>query len=527
MHKKHLFLGDEAIAQAALDAGISGAYAYPGTPSTEIMEFIQMAPEAEAGGVHRQWSSNEKTAMESALGMSYAGRRVIVCMKHVGLNVAADPFVNSAITGAHGGLLVVVADDPSMHSSQNEQDTRHYARFAGIPLFEPGSQQEAYDMVIAALDYSEQVKLPVLMRVTTRMAHSRADVLRGGVRPQNALNPLQDPRQFVLLPANARRNHAALIEKQAVLEADAQASVFNRYVQGPDRSLGILVTGLAGNYVDEVYEGSACPHPVLYVRQYPLPGDSVRRLYAECDALLVVEEGAPFVEEQLAGMIPTNKPVHGRLDGTLPRVGELTPDYLARALGIDATDGFAASGELKPRPPQLCKGCPHIDSYNFLNEVLESYPGSRVFADIGCYTLGALPPFEAIHTCVDMGASITMAKGGADAGISPAVAVIGDSTFTHSGITGLLDCVHENTPVTILILDNDTTGMTGQQDSMATGRLLSICSGMGVAADHIVTLVPLKKNHAENIQRFEAELNYDGVSVVIAKRACIHVKRRV
>ena len=523
-HEKQLMLGDEAIAQGALDAGISGVYAYPGTPSTEIMEYVQHSAEAAALGVHREWSSNEKTAMEEALGMSYAGRRVIVCMKHVGLNVAADPFVNAAVTGTQGGLVVVVADDPSMYSSQNEQDSRYYADFAGIPFFEPRNQQEAYDLMGYMLDLSEQHRLPVLMRVTTRLAHSRADVVRGSVRKGNPLNPPKDHRQFTLLPANARRNFEALTKKQPVLLAQSESSMFNTLDRRGDASVGIVATGLAGNYLDEAFAGR---HPAVYIRHYPAPVALLKSLYDSCESLLILEEGAPYLERQLMGLLGTGKPIHGRCDGTLPRTGELTPDLVTAALRNEKPAVPVLSPHVQPRPPQLCKGCPHIDTYLFLNDALVSYEGARVFADIGCYTLGALPPFESIHTCVDMGASITMAKGAEDAGLRPALAVIGDSTFTHSGMTGLLDAVYENTPITVLILDNDTTAMTGQQSSMATGRLEQICRGLGVAEEHVRVVIPLKKNHEENAAVLKAEIDYPGVSVIISRRPCIQLKRRM
>jgi len=524
-NKRHLLLGDEVIAQGALDAGISGAYAYPGTPSTEIFEYIQKAPEAVERGIHREWSTNEKTALEEALGMSYAGKRTLVSMKHVGLNVAADPFVNSAITGVNGGLVIIVADDPSMHSSQNEQDSRNYAKFAGIPLLEPSSQQEAYDMVYSAFDTSEAEALPILIRITTRLAHSRADIVRREVCPQQQRPLPTDPRQFTLLPGNARRNYAALIEKQPHLEALALESEFNTYTDADDHTLGVIATGIAANYVAEVFAGT-CPHPLLKIGQYPVPIKLIEKMQRECDAVLVVEEGAPFVEDMMTGIGSDTSNIHGRLDGVLPRTGELTPDHLASALQMKKKF-TEISDVVKPRPPQLCKGCSHRDSYAFLKEATAEFDDCRVFGDIGCYTLGALPPFNAIDACVDMGASITMAKGAADAGMHPAICVIGDSTFTHSGMTGLLDAVYENTRMVVMILDNGTTAMTGMQDSMATGRLESICEGLGVASEHIRVVVPLSKNHDENVRVLREEIEYNGISVVIPRRACIHLKRKM
>jgi indolepyruvate ferredoxin oxidoreductase alpha subunit len=522
-----LFLGDEAIAQAALDAGISGVYAYPGTPSTEIMEFVQQSAEAEKRGLHRQWSANEKTAMEEALGMSYAGRRALCCMKHVGLNVAADAFMNSAVTGIHGGLVVLVADDPSMHSSQNEQDSRFYGKFAAVPVFEPASQQEAYDMVRLAFDFSEQLRLPVLMRIVTRLAHSRADVTRKPPSAENPLNPSSDSKQWVLLPGHARRNWASLMERMPDITRQVDALPWNQFVQGTDRKMGIIAAGIAFNYLNECYPDGTCPYPVLKIAQYPLSPDRIGALKATCDSILVLEDGAPFIEEQLKGIFPQSiMPIRGRLDGTLPRTGELTPENVALALGFLKTEGPAVPGIVPPRPPALCRGCPHCDSYAFLKEAIADKPNARVFSDIGCYTLGALPPYEAIHSCVDMGASITMAKGAADAGVRPAFAVIGDSTFTHSGITGLLDAVSEKSPVKLLILDNEITGMTGGQESLAFGRLEAICSGIGVEPAHIRVLTPLAKHHAENVRIVREEMEWSGVSVLIARRGCIQIRKK-
>lgn len=523
---KQLFLGDEAIAQAALDAGLSGVYAYPGTPSTEITEYIQHSKEAIERNVHREWATNEKTAMESAIGMSYAGKRAMVCMKHVGLNVAADPFMNVAITGANGGLVIVVADDPSMHSSQDEQDSRFFAKFAFIPVFEPSNQQEAYDMTYEAFDFSEKYGIPVMIRVTTRLAHSRSGVEQKPVKPQNEIHLHSNPKQFILLPALARKYYQELLDKQPALESESEKSVYNRYTDGPDKSLGIITSGIGYNYLMENYVGTTCPYPVLKINQYPLPVQKIARLVDECESVLVLEEGYPLIEEQLRGLLNRCGNIKGRLDGTVNRTGELDPNIVARALGLPSTEGNPVPGIVAPRPPALCNGCPHIDAYNALNEAMEEYGKGKVFSDIGCYTLGALPPYNAIYSTVDMGASITMAKGAADAGLLPAVAVIGDSTFTHSGITSLLDAVYENTPVTVMILDNSTTGMTGGQDSHALGRIESICKGLGVEESHIRVIKPLRNKHDENVQVIKEELAYQGVSVIVPTRECIQTLNR-
>jgi len=526
MDQKMMLLGDEAIAQAAIDAGMSGIYAYPGTPSTEITEYVIQSKEAKSGQIRAGWSTNEKTAMESALGMSYTGKRTMVCMKHVGLNVAADAFINSAITGANGGLIVVSADDPSMHSSQNEQDSRVYGNFALIPILEPTNQQDAYDMVYYGFDMSEKLGVPVLMRITTRLAHSRAGVVRKPARAQNEIHLPVDPRQFILLPANARRQYKNLLAKQQEFENCAASSGFNSFTDGEDKSLGIITTGIAYNYLLENYADRHIPFPVLKIAQYPVPHSMVEKIYNSCDKLLILEEGYPVVEESVRGFMNNGKTIHGRIDGTVPRTGELNPNIVAVALGKKDTRGKDIPAIVVGRPPSLCKGCPHIYSYNALNEALGKWSKGRVFSDIGCYTLGALDPFDAINTCVDMGASITMAKGAADAGLYPAVAVIGDSTFTHSGITGLIDCVKDKSHVLIMILDNETTAMTGGQDSSAFGRIEAICMGIGVHKDHIFVLNPSPKHHEENLAILNKELEYQGVSVIIPRRECIQTAIR-
>ena len=551
---KHLLLGDEAIAQGAIDAGLSGVYAYPGTPSTEITEYIQLCEKRRAlsaglengadsaysleakGKIFCQWATNEKTAMEGALGMSYMGKRALVCMKHVGMNVCADAFMNAAITGVNGGLVVVAADDPSMHSSQNEQDSRFYAKFAMIPCLEPSNQQEAYDMMHYAFDLSESLRTPVLFRVTTRMAHSRAVVeTMDTPREQNALSAPENTNHFILLPAFARRNYAELVEAQADFVQTSEESLYNTYTKGTQPQKAIVTTGIAYNYLMEVIgeRREAKGESILKITQYPLPKALIDQMVADgAEEILVMEEGQPVVEELLRGMVPSTVVVKGRLTGNLPRMGELTPDSVAQALSNSAASN-SPKGVQYPipeivvgRPPALCQGCGHRDMYAALNEVAAEHKGSKIFGDIGCYTLGALSPFHAIHACVEMGASITMAKGAADAGQFPSFAVIGDSTFTHSGMTGLLDCVNSKANVVVLISDNLTTGMTGGQDSAGTGRLEAICLGLGVEPEHVRVVVPLPKNMEEIKQVLREEVAYNGTSVVIARRECIQTLKR-
>lgn len=523
---KKLLLGDEAIAQGAIDAGISGVYAYPGTPSTEITEYIQNSPVAKERNLHSRWSTNEKTAMEAALGMSYMGKRALVCMKHVGLNVCADPFVNSAMTGTNGGIIVLVADDPSMHSSQDEQDSRFYGKFAMIPTFEPSNQQEAYDMMDKAYAFSEEIHLPVLLRVTTRMAHSRAVVnMKEEARKENELNYTAKASDWVLLPAFARKRNIVVTGQQAMLEEEAAKSAYNKYIEGKDKKMGIIASGIAFNYINECFP-TGCPYPVLKVSQYPLPKALVNKMTAECDEVLVIEEGQPFIEDMLRGVMPGNAVIKGRLSGELPRTGELNPDLVKKALGLPCNENFAPCEDVTPRPPALCQGCGHRDVYQALNDVLKEYPNARVFGDIGCYTLGFLPPFKAIHSCVDMGASITMAKGASDAGQWPAVAIIGDSTFTHSGMTGLLDAINENANITVIISDNLTTAMTGGQDSAGTNKFEAICRGLGLDNEHLKVVVPLPKNMPEITKTIREEIEYKGVSVIIPRRECMQTLQR-
>ena len=523
MIERKLLLGDEAIALGAIHAGISGVYAYPGTPSTEITEFIQgHAPE-----VRSRWCTNEKTAMEAALGMAYAGKRALVCMKHVGMNVAADAFVNSAITGVNGGLVVLAADDPSMHSSQNEQDSRFYGKFAMIPILEPSTQQEAYDMMAYAYQLSEETKLPVLMRVVTRLAHSRAGVVVREPLAQNALNPETDRTHWVLLPANARRQYASLVGKQESLVKISNCSRANRLnlIEGKKKEVGVIACGIAYNYVME----NITPDmdvPILKLSQYPIPEFLIEMLQSNCKSILVAEDGQPLVEEQLKSLLGADFPVKGRLTGDLPRMGELTPDSVGAALGVNIEQPYTNAQNVMPRPPALCQGCGHRDVYDALNKVAAEYEGARIFGDIGCYTLGALPPFRAIDSCVDMGASITMAKGAADAGVFPAIAVIGDSTFTHSGMTGLLDAINDNANITVVISDNLTTAMTGGQDSAGTNKFEAICLGLGLAPEHVRVVVPLPKNMEEITRTIREEIEYKGVSVIIPRRECMQTLQR-
>jgi indolepyruvate ferredoxin oxidoreductase alpha subunit len=526
--RSEILLGDEAVALAAIHAGLTAAYSYPGTPASEIMEYLVKAAAA-TGEFRASWTVNEKVAFEEALGVSFAGRRTMVSMKHVGLNVAADPFMNSAVTGTNGGLVVAVADDPGMHSSQNEQDSRYYAQFALIPCLEPANHQEAYDMTRHAFDVSERFGVPVMVRLVTRLSHSRSGVVPGQLREQNKI-AYGEGRDWTLLPLNARRRFKVLIEKQSELVKLSEESEFNHLelCDSKDR-VGVIASGIAYNYVMENFGDLDDPPSLLKVSAYPLPDALVRRLVEHVDTVVVAEEGYPFIEKNIRGLFGIHgKTVKGKLTGDLPASGELSPDAVRPALGLESAAGGAKPGmKLAGRPPQLCKGCPHADTYNALNQALKDYPESNVFSDIGCYTLGALPPYNAINTCVCMGASVSMAKGGAEAGIHPSVAVIGDSTFGHSGLTPLLEAAASNTNMTVFVLDNSTVAMTGGQPSFASGeRLLKIIEGVGVAKEHIKVIEPLPKNLEKNTQIIRDELEYVGLSVIVAVRECIQEARK-
>jgi len=518
-------LGNEAIASGLVEAGVRGVFAYPGTPSSEIAQsLIDLSAKH---GFYAEWSVNEKVAYENAYGVSLSGRRSAVIMKHVGLNVASDAFMTSAYTGTVGGMVIIVADDPYAHSSQNEQDSRFYGKYSYVPVFEPSNQQEAYDIVFDAFELSEKYKIPVLLRITTRLAHSRSDITRRQAEPEKNLGIPADPLQFVLLPALARKKYDALISSYELLMFDNRIAKYNYFKDGRKRKLGIIACGIAYNYLMESIDSDP-GWPVLKIAAYPFPGDLIRDLTSRCEEILVLEEGYPIVEESLRGMLDNSLKIMGRMDDVVPRTGELNPTIVAKAIGMPSECIRKTPEMVKKRPPSFCKGCGHADTFDAIIEALTPFNSKGVFSDIGCYTLAALPPYNIINSCVDMGASVTMAVGAADAGMFPSVAVIGDSTFIHSGMTGLLDAVSKRSPVTIIISDNSTTGMTGGQKSLATGRLENICKGLGVEPEHFRVITPLRKNHDSNVRIMKEEFAYRGVSVIVSARECIQTasKRR-
>jgi len=533
-----VLLGAEAVAQAALDAGITAAYAYPGTPSTEIMEFILHeraerlrrdpgATTAPKGG----WCANEKTAYESGMGVSMAGRRSLVSMKHVGLNVAMDPYVNSALVKLDGGLVLAVADDPGMSSSQNEQDSRVIADFARAICFEPADQQQAYDMTREAFDVSERFHIPVMIRLVTCLAHSRTTVRIGTPLHERPLSTATPRDGWVLLPANARRLWKGLLARQAEFVAWSEASRHNVLELSTRKGgLGVITTGVARNHYLENADELAVRPSHLHLGTYPVSMVKLRALAEHVDRILVLEDGYPFVERLIGGLLPRDLRIEGRITGAIPEDGELNPDSVRKALGLPVRQGTVVQGLLLPaRPPQLCQGCPHRDSYDAINAALAAEGATHpvVAGDIGCYTLGALPPYRTLESCLCMGASIGMARGAAAAGLRPALAVIGDSTFLHSGVTSLMDAVAEDAHMTVVILDNEAVGMTGAQPTvLPDSRLEPIVRGVGVHPEHVHVM----EAHPRNVQEMTAVLRrtfrHPGLSVVIFVRQCLPAAKK-
>ncbi|MDR2972221.1 MAG: indolepyruvate ferredoxin oxidoreductase subunit alpha [Bacteroidales bacterium] len=534
MSNKIALLGDEAVALGAIHAGISAAYGYPGTPSTEILQYL--IDEYAKGGPVARWCSNEKTALEAGLGVSFAGRRSLITMKHVGLNVAADAFINSALLGIKGGLVIIVADDPGMHSSQNEQDTRFYANFAMTPCLEPRNQQEAYDMVREAFDISEKFEIPVIVRLVTRLAHARAAVTAKPPRQQNPVEKTKEKTRWMLLPIYARKNYAALLEKQKDLQQWA-ASHYSNKLSGDGNDLAIITSGLGGNYYEENLEdfiamrkkqGKSAPVH-LHIGAYPLPENKIRKVCENAEEILVIEEGQPFIAQRLFG-------IAGLETNPVIQCGELDPDNVRSVLGLPPRKSININtGELPSRPPQLCQGCPHCDSYESINKAVKEldprpgHPDVGINSDIGCYSLGATPPYSSIESLVCMGACVGMAKGAAEAGLKYAIAVIGDSTFIHGGITALIDAVQADTPMTLIILDNSVVAMTGCQPTMLntdTKNLVRLVEGCGVNKEHILELEAKRQFIDENAAKLKAEIEYKGLSVVIFRRECIEAFRK-
>ena len=515
-----LMSGNEAIARGAYEAGVTVGTAYPGTPSTEILEQLSNYQE-----IRTDWSPNEKVALEVAIGASLAGARTLTAMKHVGVNVAADPLLTLSYTGVGGGLLLVSADDPGMHSSQNEQDNRHYARLAKIPLFEPSDSQEAKDYVIAGFQLSEEFDTPLLLRTTTRISHSRSLVHQGERLEKLRRGYRKDLAKYVMIPGFARQRRPLVEKRLEALRLAAAASPLNRIEKG-STPYGVVCSGIAYQYVRE-----ALPDATLLKLgfSYPLPEQLLRRFAGAVKEIIVVEELDPFLEEQILAL-RLGLPVRGK--DLFSPVGELGVEIIREKLGSGSAlekKSIFILPELPSRPPLFCPGCPHRGLFYMLRKMKLNVPG-----DVGCYSLGALPPLESLDTCICMGSGIGQALGmeRADPHLARrTVAVIGDSTFFHSGITPLIDLVYSGSSVTVLILDNRTTAMTGHQDHPGTGLTLQgeqrapvelepLCRAVGIR--RVSTVDPLKLQELRNI--IEGELAADEPSVIIVRKPCALLK---
>ncbi|MHB1315280.1 MAG: indolepyruvate ferredoxin oxidoreductase subunit alpha [Christensenellales bacterium] len=511
-----LLLGNEAIALGALHAGVKAATAYPGTPSTEITETIAKYSQATA-----QWSVNEKVALETAIGVSIAGARAICSMKHVGLNVAADPLFTVSYTGVNGGLVICVADDPGMHSSQNEQDTRMLARAAYVPVLEPSDSQEAYDFTRLAFELSEQYDTPVIVRLTTRVSHSQGAVIEKEPLETVLKEYQKDAGKYVMMPAMGRARQKIVYQRMARLQEDACSMDINR--MEVNSCTGMITSGIAYQYVKEALPGASVLKLGL---TNPLPEKLIREFSSKVERLFIIEELGPVIEEQVKAM---GIPCIGK--EILPSAGELSANLLAEKIGGQIT--CSADAQQAPvRPPVLCPGCPHRGVYYVLNKLK-----LHVFGDIGCYTLGALPPLSALDTTICMGASIGTAAGAEKARgrdfARKSVAVIGDSTFLHSGVTSLMDVVYNNANTTVLILDNLITGMTGHQQNPATGKniynqpapkidLETLVRALGVSNVSVVD--PFNLQETEQVLR--TAVASDGPSVVICRRPCALLEKK-
>ena len=518
--QKTILSGNEAFARAAYEAGVTVASAYPGTPSTEILENITQYKRIDAS-----WAPNEKVSLEVAIGASIGGARALVTMKHVGVNVAADPLFTFSYTGVGGGLVLVVADDPEMHSSQDEQDSRHYARFAKVPMFEPADSQEALDLTRLAFEVSEKFDTPIMVRSTTRISHSKSVVETGEPLqelPETGL--VRDPGKFVMLPGNARIRHP-FVEKRLEEMADwACSQSFNR-IEEVDGEIGIITSGVAYQYAREVFPRADILKLGLV---YPLPRKLILDFAARYKTLYVIEELDPFIEEQVKAL---GIKVVGK--EKVPICGELTPGRLRQAFDDSTPQLSTVEEDLPPRPPNMCPGCPHRGVFHALNR-LKAY----VTGDIGCYTLGFMPPLSAMDTCICMGASIGNATGLSkvlnEEDRKKVVAVIGDSTFLHTGINGLMDMVWNKSTATVLILDNSTTGMTGRQDNPSTGYTLNgeeayqvdleaICRALGVK--HVETVDPFQMDKTRAV--IKEAMERPELSVIITRRPCVLIKHDV
>ncbi len=509
-----LLLGNEAIARGAYEAGVRVATAYPGTPSTEITEALAATTE-----IYCEWSPNEKVALEVALGAAMGGARAMCSMKHVGLNVAADPLFTSAYSGICGGLVIIVADDPGMHSSQNEQDSRYYAKSAHVPMLEPSNSAECLAFTKLAFEISEAYDTPVLVRLTTRVAHARSLVELGEVQEVALRDYVKNPAKYVMMPGFARLRHPVVVKREETLRSELSRWNVNKIEHHGDKKVGVVCSGSCYHYVREALPKAS----VLKLGiAYPLDETLVRKFRDEVESLYIIEELEPFYEEKIRSL---GIVVEAGKDRTGP-LGELFARKIAHLFADGEEPGPMETGGIPARPPVLCPGCPHRAVFYVLSKL-----GVTVSGDIGCYTLGALPPLSSMDSEICMGAAVGMALGlekarGAQFAENT-VALLGDSTFIHSGITGLIDMVYNGSNGTVLILDNSTTGMTGHQQNPTTGKnircepaakvnLEALCESVGVASVRVVDPFDMKAFELA----VKEETKRSGVSVIIARRPC-------
>jgi len=507
--------GNEAIAMGAYEAGVKVASGYPGTPSTEIMENL-----SKYEGVYTEWAPNEKVGLEVAIGASFAGVRAFATMKHVGVNVAADPLFTASYTGVRGGLVVITADDPEMHSSQNEQDNRNYAYAAKLPMLEPSDPAEAKELLKDAFDLSEKFDTPVLFRITTRVAHVKGVLSKGGMRKSTATRGIEKaPAKIVMLPGNARNRRKVVEERMAQLREVAESDAFSKVEKG-DTKRGFITGGVSYLYVKEAFPEAS----VLKLgMSWPLPENKIKEFAASVDELYIVEELDPFLEHHIKAM---GVECHGK--DLIPNQGELNTSIVRSSIDPDFVPELFAPVELPMRPPNMCAGCPHRGVFFNLSKMKDVF----VSGDIGCYTLGFLPPLSAMDSCVCMGASVTIAHGMAkalgDEGKGKIVSVIGDSTFIHSGINGLINSVYNDSKTVLIILDNRITAMTGQQNNPASGcnikgeaanaiNLEELCKAVGVK--HVEVVNPHDINGCKTALKNALEL--DEFAVVISRAPCV------
>jgi indolepyruvate ferredoxin oxidoreductase alpha subunit len=517
---KKILSGNEAIALGAYKAGVTVGTGYPGTPSTEILENF-----SKYEGVYTEWSINEKVAFEVAIGASLAGARTMVTMKHVGLNVAADPLFTSSYIGVKGGLVIINADDPYMHSSQNEQDNRNYARASKIPMLEPADSQEAMEFVMLAFELSEKYDTPVIIRTTTRISHSKSIVTDDGKKltfsPEGFT---KNPSKYVMIPAYARGRHLVVEKRMNQIETDADLLSVNRMEKG-DGHIGIITSGICYNYVKEAMpEASILKLGMVY----PLPLGLIKEFSSKGKKLVIVEELDPFFEIQIkaAGIEVTGKDL-------FPIYGEISPDIIANTLnGKTPAEKIKVGIKIPPRPPALCPGCPHRNVFETLNK-----KGFYVSGDIGCYTLGVMPPFSAMDTCIEMGASIGVAQGiEIVEGIkNKTVSVIGDSTFAHSGITGMINAAYNKRNILMIVLDNGTTAMTGMQPNPFSGETIGGIPTMQIDYEKLAESVGIKSPDfkivdaykPDEIEKAISEMTTSKkLSLLVVKGLCVILHRK-